>query len=283
MNFKSAKPLIDRVSRELASYIDQGYLDTGDFYRYIKEMLSDLNIPAFSPVHSIISLNGNYKVRIPDDMYQIWSVWRYKAQTVQTEDVDHYQGQNRWLVFKDQCIEKESDCPVVYKEDNDIIVSKWYIRESGDTISYKYKNDGPIQLKNFKLNDCSDGCPALNVKNSPHTASMDSNYFYFNFTDGSIYLQYFTMMKDEHGVPMIPDVVQIERAVENYIIYRSFRQLYYDTTLDVVNRMQIAKLENQETFDKAKTYVKFPTFQEVVNIGNSARGKYKMFELGNVR
>lgn len=283
MNFKSAKPLIDRVAKELASYVDAGYLDTGDFYRYIKEMLAELNIPAFSPVHSIVNLNGNYKVKVPDDMYQIWSVWRYKCATTQTDDVDHYQGQSKWLVFKNSCEDKVSDCPLIYKESESIITTKWYIRESGETVSYKYKADGPIKLQNFKLNDCSDGSPILKVKDSANIASMDSNYFYFNFTEGSVYMQYFTMMKDEFGVPMIPDIVQIERAVENYIIYRSFRQLYYDTTLDVVNRMQLAKLEDQQTFDKAKTYVKFPTFQEVINIGRSAKGKYKMFELASVR
>jgi hypothetical protein len=282
MNFKTSRQLIARVSNELNSYVDAGHIDSGDFYRWIKEVCSELNIPAFAPVHTVISLNGNYKVAVPEDLYQIWGVWKYATKTEQTPDVEHYQGQNRWLVFKDQCIEKESDCPIIYKEDPDIVVTKWYIKESGESRTIKYKNEGPIKLVNYNISSCVPGSPAV-TNTSSNVASMDGNHFYFNFTEGSVYLQYFTMPKDETGLPMIPDVVEIERAIEAYIYYKAFRQLYYGTTMDVYRKFQDAKLEYREFFDKAKTWIKFPSFAEVMEISRSNKKRLQLFELRSAR
>lgn len=280
MKFKSSEQLIARVVKTLHSFQSSGLLDEGDFYRWIKEVIGELNIPSFSPVHKIIKLDGN-KLLIPDDVNQLWAIYRWEEEDRLHDPVKHYQGQTRWLVQEDQCLNKKcvDKCQSLYEE-GDVMVSKWFIEDQH--VEKRFTHKTPIKLVNYTVDRCISSSP-IKTNNSTLKANMDANYFYFNFEDGWVYLQYYSFVVDEDGLPMVPDVVEAESAIEKYIIYRFFQELYYNTTIDALQRMQYAQQEYQRAFDKARTYCKFPTFKELMSISEKNKGRFKMFELAPVR
>jgi len=280
MNFKSSEQLISRVNKTLNTFKSSGLLDEGDFYRWIKEVLTLLNIPSFTPVHAIVPVEGN-KLRVPDDMYQLWSVWRYEEEKKgDPTPIRHYQRQARYYVQEDtlqsQC---EDNCTTI-THDKEMMISKFYIEETPVTTVYKSRQ--PVKIVNYAVNKCSADSPSLNISSSLQ-ANIDNNYFYFNFSDGSVYLQYYKLQLDFNGLPMIPDVSEIELAIEAYIIYRFFQELYYNGTTDALQRMQYAKNEYTTLFDKAKTWVKTPTARALYNIAMKTRGRFNMYELKHSR
>lgn len=275
MNFKSSEQLIARVSKTLNTFKSSGLLDEGDFYGWIKDILVLLNIPSYTPVHTVLDLESN-KLRIPDDMYQLWSVWKYEEEYKVHEKILHPQRQVKYLIQEDrldtQC---EDNCDVI-THTGDIMTTRYYIEETPVTRNYIFK--APIRINNYTTNKCIASSPSVNIT-SPFTASMDSNYFYFNFEGGSVYLQYYKLMLDEYNTPMIPDVSEIELAIETYIIYRFFQELYYNSTTDALQRMQYAEVQYIKAFDKAKTWVKTPSARELFKIAQKNKNRFNMFEL----
>lgn len=269
MNFISSEQLIARVSKQLNSFQSSGLLDEGDFYRWIKEVLGMLNVPAYSPVHTIQSIDDN-KMLIPDDMDQLWSIWRYEEKNENYNDEFHLQRTHRKPVLKDYCTTCEDECKIIHCED--IIETKYYVHEK----AYKKQYHGGqlLHLKNYKVDKCLKDSISIRNNNSLEV-TMDSNYFYFNFEGGAIYLQYYAYQLDENGLPMIPDVVKIERAIETYIIYRFFQELYWNGTIDALQRMQVAEQSYNMSFAIARAWVKLPSFNTLVDFALQRKNRYK--------
>lgn len=275
MNFKSADQLIARVSKTLNSYQASGLLDEGDFYRWIKEILAQLNIPAYSVVHRIISVE-DYKYQIPEDVYKIWALYRYNVKSEYKQE-KHLQNTITTRISEYSCIDECGDvCDLECHPAQKYLVTKNY----ATPIPYvkEYENGALLKLKNYKLEMCDKESPSI-YNNSLLEVSMDSNHFYFNFEKGSVYIQYFRMLLDENGIPMIPDVVQIEKAIETYIIFRFFQELYYNTTADVLQRMQYSELQYTQAYSIARSWVKLPSAKSLIEYGKLLRSKYKVFQV----
>ena len=272
MIFKSSEQLIERVKESLHSYQASGQLDQGLFYRWIKEILAKLNVPAYSVAHKILDIEDG-KVLIPDDVYQIWALYRYeetseKVRTYYKEETTtrRIEGTTCYDQCSDPCdIQKECDSLIVTKETTDHFQTRTY-------------SDGALlSLKNYKLERCDSESPSIHNKSSLE-ATMDNNYFYFNFDSGSIYLQYFRMMMED-GLPMIPDVVQIEQAIEYYIMYKFVQSLYINGEGDAIQRMQILQQEYNFHYGVARSWVKLPTARSLIEHGKLLRNKYKIFDV----
>jgi len=63
------------------------------------------------------------------------------------------------------------------------------------------------------------GSPDFAEKTSNYdwTYSVNNGYIYTNFKEGTVQQSYKALVTDDEGIPMIPDNVKFEKAVENYI------------------------------------------------------------------
>ncbi len=271
MIFKSSEQLIARVSKQLKSYKSSGELDEGDFYRWIKEILMKLNVPAFSPVHRIIEFEES-KLEIPQDLYRIWAMWKY----------DHVEVKNTNWIKTNQIVapiatyECYNECgdPCEVEKTPQYLTTKYFLPTQ--QITRSYTNGQLLQLKNYSVEKCDKDSPSIYNKSSLEV-TMDNNNFYFNFEAGSVYLQYFKVMLDENGLPMIPDVVQIELAIETYIVFRFFQELFYENS-EVIGKMQYAEQKHYEALKIATNWVKLPKAQGLINYLKTVRDKYNIFE-----
>lgn len=62
--------------------------------------------------------------------------------------------------------------------------------------------------------------------NSEHTYSLNNDYIFFDQEEGEIKMVYKAIKVDAEGFPMIPDNVQTEKAIENYIKVQHYTILW---------------------------------------------------------
>lgn len=277
MYFKKCDELVDRVEKFLDSYSAAGMLDRGDFYRWIKEILTKLNVPAYSPVHRVENIEDG-KLAIPDDVYQIWALYKYKSipKTKKLNEIYPPEAETE-TISKYECYNECHDpCTVRHIEHKyNTMIIKHYLDNSWWESSYQ--EGSLLQLKPYKLEICDKDSVSLKVK-SGLQVTTDNNYFYFNFDEGAIYLQYYKLMLDEDGLPMIPDVTQIEQAIEYYIMYKSLQKIYINGEENVVQRMDFLKNEYDMHFRIASSWVRLPTAKSLIEYGKLLRNKYNIFE-----
>jgi hypothetical protein len=81
MEFRSSEYLFSRINKFLSGFGSNGQLDENDWYYYVKEVLMRLNVPSSSLAETVLEIN-NYKATLPDDFYQLWSVWSAFQETI---------------------------------------------------------------------------------------------------------------------------------------------------------------------------------------------------------
>lgn len=278
IKFKKSDELIERVKETLSSYQAAGMIDEGMFYRWIKEILAKLNIPAYTPVHRIQDIEGG-EMDIPDDLYNIWTIWRYNEWSEVPSPQQIRNDVIRERVGEYHCTDTCNDpCDVCeFEQKFDTLVIKHYVDY---TRLYErcYKKGELLKLRNYKVDRCDKQSPSIH-NNSSLEVTMDNNKFYFTFEKGSIYIQYFKMLEDENGLPMIPDVVQIEQAIEDYIIYKIFQKLYYNGEGDFQHLKRESEVAYRASYATALSWVKLPTAAKMVEYINLLRNRYKVFQL----
>lgn len=274
MNFKSSEQLIARVNEQLHSYQSSGMLDEGEYYRWIKEVLGKLNTPAFSTVHTIIDVEDGM-VPIPEDLYQIWAIYRYAEKTEYTPTTKNLQNQIAIRSVEAEIDGKCVDPCEIEKFTPELLIAKVYVNTVPHQVTYT--GGQLLTLKNFKVEKCNRESPSIHNKSSLEV-TMDNDNFYFNFETGSVYLQYHRLMVDEDGIPMVPDVIQIEQAIESFIIYKIFQKLYFNGTMDALQRMEYSEQKWNEHYRTAVSWVKLASAKSLIAYSKLIRNKYKRFE-----
>lgn len=70
----------------------------------------------------------------------------------------------------------------------------------------------------------------------------------------------------ETGLPMIPDNTYIEKAIEDYIIYRVMEDMWFnDLVPNLDNKYKKAEINSDESMKAALNWCKTPHFQEAIN------------------
>lgn len=267
MNFISSERLVSRVVKQLNSYQSAGLLDEGDFYRWIKEILVTLNIPAFSEVHKIVSVEDG-EALVPEDLHRLDTLWYYEECKENRKPELHLQNQVRSRIHTKECIDPCGN-PCEIEEDPNILVVKYFVQDEG--YRYKrFKNKEQLFVKNYKKDPCDD-----EVKN----VIMNNGKFHFNFDEGTVYIKYQTILLDDDGLPMIPDEVKIEQAIEDYIVYRFFQESYYNNYFDALQRMQYSEQKYLLSFGKALSFTKLPTVQSMLEVAKRLRNRYTRLEI----
>lgn len=277
MNFKSSGELIGRVEETLNSFKASGLLDSGQFYRWIKEVLMKLNIPNDSPTTALLKVN-NGKILVPDDLHFIWAIWNCSCNTTPSFNLDlqrteayQYYRTDQLYCKTDEC---EKDCTSkLYEENGELMVTKYYLQTPREQT--KYVKSNLIKIKNSVIK-----CVENNIHQPTQLeASISKDRISFNFQEGYVYLQYYGFQKDEAGLPLIPDIVQIEEAIEAHIIAQFFLQQYYNNTLDAIQRYQLAKSEAEIKFYNASIWRKLPTVNKTLEAIKRNSKRFSRFEL----
>ena len=269
MQFKCVDSLFGRIRRRLKSYDAAGIIDEGDWYWYIKEIIERLGVSVYDEREAIVCINDQFKGPLPEDFSYLYAAYKCKP-TLDSGSKQTIFPQHGFVFYIEDTREPYRKCKNCTAAKIDYI--------SGEKITIRTYMEGQPQVLNFnnprllrltgnaKGIHCSHDCKNL-FCNSPDEITIDKQHVYTNFRNDSIYMKYYALPIDEEsGLPMIIDSTWVEKALEDYIVYRVMENLWFNGEApDIDKRYQVAKLNSDDSFKSALYYCKLPSFQVVIN------------------
>lgn len=263
--FKPADLIYSKIKREFKGYVDANLIDENDFPQYIAETLNRLGVGALKEEEAILTVK-NKKTTLPKDFKQLYAAYKCSCSSV---DYGGRHFQHKSVIENDitcEVLGRTNNCKV-HCECPDKIIERVTVKQ--------YVNEGCIerQFKDFTLLKlspnvkpvCSEDCLNL-LQTCQDEISINNGHIFTNFCDGDIYLKYYAFPMDENGMPLIPNIVQIEKACEAYIRYQLF-QLFWLTgdVSDAAQKTSYLQAEYEKAFAEATYYLKTPSFQQMIN------------------
>lgn len=278
MQHKSLDIVFGNVKSMLRKYEALGLIGDSDLYRWAKFILKNMGLFTYIKKELVLDIE-NYKVELPEDFSYLWAVNKCEdCGNTTHQPIKLYFGRPQTFEVHDYvqrvCYDK---CDVHYDNTKQIVTRVYETK--GLTHTENFCNRTLLKCSSKVPKDkCHTKCPNLNCS-SPHEFNIDDKQLYFNFKEGTIHLQYFAFPFDEDGYPMIPDDIFIEKAIEDYMIYQVFLQIYYNSEVDVKERVQASKIEHINSLKEARYNAKLPSFQELVDWGSEIPKSLKIFNL----
>lgn len=276
-NFKSAKYLFAKIKRDLSSFDGVNQIDEADFPLYVAEVLKTLGVGAYKESNAILTVH-NGTADLPSDFMFLYAAYYAKKEQ---DTVDHLIYQRGSVLINDVT------CEVVKNVDFEMLgVTNRCELDCGDfdkvfekVTTREYVNDTLARTRTWDKNhllrlspNVKSICSDDSVHHShPHDRCEDEitisdNKAYVNFKNADIFLQYYAFPFDKDGTVMIPDVIQIEKAIEFYIKYQLFLIYWLNGSVADIQQ-KWGKLEQMylEALADAKNYLRTPSFQTLVH------------------
>lgn len=278
--FRDSSTLISNVKRFLSSYTAFNLIDEGEFYRYMIEIISQLGTAVFKEEEAIIPI-GQYQGALPINFSQLYAAYKVTPQFKGKERI--HEQSNGISMYSDITSELSllGDCCEIEccgKDDKTIekITVRNYVKE-GPALNF----GNPVLLRlgnNVRKDRIVSDSISLGIE-SPFEISIDNKFIYTNFKDDSVYLKYYGLPLDaESGLPQIPNINSVEKAIEWYIIYQVMLQLWFNSEVpDIQNKWQKAEQEYRYWFAQALYEAKLPTFQSMVDKIMFNKGNHRIY------
>ncbi len=270
-SFVSAEQIYSKVKRDLKSFVGAGLIDDGEFPTYTWEVLSELGISAMKEAEAIKEII-NCKTTVPSDLIEIHSI--YKCSPCNTSK-SSFKGQGKNIIREDVTCEVlgvKDNCSICCENDERIIkkiTTEMFVNDSCSSMDYI----NPILLRlspNVKAR-CSEECLNL-ISTAPYEITINDGYFYTNFDNDCIYIKYYAMPLDCDGIPMVPDVHQVKKAIELYIKYQVLLGMWYDSSVsDISNKWQKAEQDYLAAMGECRYLLKLPSFSTLINEARNKR------------
>lgn len=265
-NFKSAEYIYSKIKREFKSFGGVNLLDDADFPLYTAEVLKRLGAGVYKEEDAFLFVR-NGKACLPKDLGYIFAA--YKCKSSGTE----FGGKH----FQNQCIfENDITCEILRRNENceincecpDKIIERVTIKQfvnDGDWACQNFHRPTLLKLSPNVREHCSEDCPNLFVTCSDEI-TINNGCLFTNFKDAHIYLQYYAFPQDKDGLPMIPDVIEVEKAIEWYIKWQILLNYWLvDDLQNALAKWQKAEAEFEKWYAEAKYINKLPSFNKMVN------------------
>ena len=104
--------------------------------------------------------------------------------------------------------------------------------------------------------------------NSFYTYSTNNDVLFTNFEEGKVFMVYKAIPVDDDGYPMIPDNVNVQLTVENYIRYRYLKNMASEERI-VQQQLQDAQQEYTWYVGKAQAAATNMTLDEMETFSNA--------------
>lgn len=276
--FKSSSILYSKVKRFLKSYGTVNLIDDGEFPVYVKEVLRSLGIGVYEEKEAVVKVK-NFKAVLPKGFSVLYAAYKCTP-TVSSKDMVHPQGGAS--IFNDitwEILDASEGCEIDCCEANNKIIEKVTVRQfvKEQAVTRSFVNPVLLRLSpNVKRDKCMNDCQNL-LATSIYEITIDNGFIYTNFDEDCIYIKYYALPLDEEGRPSIPDIEHVEKAIEWYIIYQTSLQWWFNSSVpDLEKRWQYAEAKYNEYYDKAKNYIKTPSFARMVNLIRRQRSTNKV-------
>lgn len=277
MGFRSSEPMIARIKKRLSKMDADGLIDDGDFHKCIKRVLkSELGVAVLKECEAVLPVK-DYRAKLPDNFDQFHMAIRCNFKFGKTKSINE---QRPYIYYHDT--ELTQDCPdkCTINCSPDYGRTKIVIRTfvNGEENTCSSSNNCLLKLGGSSRELFSEDSPNIGCE-SDDLITVEDGYINTHFDTGSIYIQYFGLAVDQYGLPMIPDNESAELALEHYIYAYLFEEWYLNSTIpDVVGKLQYAQQQYGIYIEKAKSYVKLPSFAKCIDSIRRQRRRLKFYQ-----
>jgi hypothetical protein len=280
MNYISIDQIVNRVKSRLYSLDEASLIDEVSLITWSKWMIDRLGMGLSIEKEEIIDIE-NYQCLLPENFHLLWVVHKCNECNTNGSKVRYYLNSRPITVYSDNILDTicYDKCEIVRTKE--YVTQKMYIEQTETPIERQFCERSLLSLdKKVKKNRCHTKCENLYSKEKDHF-NFDNKKMYFNFEEGTIHLQYYAYAQDEEGYPMIPDDQYVIKAIEDYLTYEIFLQLYYNAEGDFAQRMQKAEQEHVKSMQEALFNQKLPTFQRMVKYAEELPQSLEIFNLAS--
>lgn len=280
LGFKSTDSLFARVRKRLRSFDAAGIIDEGDWYFYIKETVDKLGVSVYEEKEAAIIVK-NYKAPRPEDFSYLYAAYSCTS----SYDDGSYQTvfpQTGFVFYLEESCQAYRECKTGCRAGREVYGNKVTVRTviEGKPTSMSFSHPSLLSLAGTTKEICNKNCANLSTRGG-HQISIDSNWIHTNFSEGSIYMKYYGLALDtESGLPLIPDNTYIEKAIEDYIVYRVFEDFWLNGDVpDIERRYRDTKFLYEDSLKAALYWAKTPTFQNAINKIRADRGNLGIYQM----
>ena len=220
--------LIAEIKSSFKKYDDAGLIDEISVRRWIRNELKRFGLNVATLQEGIIQVK-NKKARLPENYTMLYLAAKCDPLGYHVEgSKDILQNSYFWKERIERKSEWDSCDPCCVEESETRIVERLYFHN--EFADFYYKNPMLLKLKKgIKKSQCHGECKNLSrvlTESSPYDMNIIKNTAYFNFNEGSVYLQYYGIDVDEDGKMLIPE--DDHNRVQNYLEYHIKRRILED-------------------------------------------------------
>lgn len=218
--------LLEELRSDLPKYESLGLIDELSVYSWIDTALKKFGKLATELTETVVYVK-NHRAVLPKNFYSLYFAFLCEPDRMEAnipeKELGDLQHEFAWKERTERGF-RWCSCDECCKEEFEkTVVEKFYIKDH--EVRCHYKNPKLLTLgKRLKKNSCYNECRNRYVDNCPWEIDISGNILSINIPTCNIYMQYYGIMRDEDGKPIIPDS---ERGnVDAYILTFVKRKLF---------------------------------------------------------
>ena len=266
IKYISVESVISTVKRRLRTFEDTGLLDDSFMIENINYALERLGYSLEEHKTLVLDILDS-KVEVPSELVFIEEVYKCApCNSSKTRTEKFYYGDPQEFVIRDynnricynKCDIENCETQVtrtIYLE-KEVCVDKFC-----DKKKLQYKNNIPADKihKDFRGLYCE----------SDDFYTIKGNEIFFNFEEGHVLLLFTARKRDNEGYPLVEDNSVLIKALEDYIIVKELETIYYNGEADVLQRLQLSRVESAKSWDEALVLKKIPSHRRMMEYGKA--------------
>ena len=270
IHYITSEPLIAEVKQELKTYFEAGAVSEVLIPSFIDQALRKLKVLALRPEEAVIRFE-NYKSEMPYDFYLLDYAIMYSSEVFWNNGVTSMQGSWYKEVQGDPCATNS----------NIQIYETLSIPTPGFRISMKEPKWIRVYADSTSL--CTEDCPNLKASSTDIIKINQHKKVSASFQEGCVYVKYFSRPVDDYGIPMIPEVLEVEEYIKSYLKYKFFEQMWHsvmdESTKQVTEKLMYYKREQLEKLQAAFNYLMTKSKQQMADAVVRTRQRFVKFHI----
>jgi hypothetical protein len=266
----TSEPLIAEVKQELKTYFEAGAISEVLIPTFIDQALRKLKVLALRPEEAVVRIE-DYKGELPYDFTLLDYVLSYDTKVYWENGVNSMIGDWYKTIQTDGCTTSSN--------------IEMFERITVPMPGFRIDMQKPKWIRVYygSTSLCVDECQNLKT-NSTDILKIDAHHkLSATFQEGCLYVRYFSRPTDEFGIPMIPEVLEVEEYVKAYLKFKFFEQLWHsvmdESTRQVESKLQYYKKDQYDKLQAAYNFLMTKTRQQMADAVVRTRKRFTKYHI----
>jgi len=269
LQYISSDSLLAEVKQELKSYFESGAISEILIPTFIDQALRKLRVLALKPEEAVLHFQ-NYQSELPCDFVLLDRAMMYDHQVEWSTGVSAVEGHYYKSIDCTNC----TDCTPKEEVYEEITVA------SNAGFNLKLKKPTWIRVYHASKQYCTEGCQNLSVSSEDVLQIYNNSKVSSTFETGCVYIRYFSRPVDDNGIPMIPEILEVEEYIKSYLKFKFFEMLWHsvmdESVNQIVSKFQYYKQDYLSKLQAALSYMMTYSRQQIAD--NTVKQKQRFFK-----